>query len=181
MQRDGVTDSDFLDLLEQFRILHRHGVAHGDAHGKNIGFFPKNGSAVALRDRGGFVIVDPTWVVVSPLSDLFEPVPPEDTAVVEALRSATKQGGPTIERPDAYELSKVISDLGDDAAMSAFLTKRSVAPTRSTVARALFYVDEHNKVVRKMGNDRSRLAFALEKVIPKSDDERRKWSFLLAP
>lgn len=163
MKRDGVSMNDFRDILRQFDILHRYGVAHGDAHDGNIGFVD-----------GGFVIVDPTYMEVSPLSELyFGSVAQDGKRVLDALRKATKQGGPMEEPVYRYTLNKRIVDLDTDNKIRAFLSgfrdlSLSGGVRDEDIRNARMYIRAHNDVVRLMmfyeKGDRQRVKSALRDV-----------------
>ncbi len=153
-ERDGIGKAHFAGLLDQLRILHSHGVSHGDLHGNNIGFIDS-----------GFVIGDPTWLTVSPLSVLYEarygPVTPEDQPVLDALRRLTKQGGSGGPREPAYRyvLTEPITELREE--------------------RSLTFIKLHNNVVEQMQKDKAKL---LREFRGLEDDP--EWSFVfegLAP
>jgi hypothetical protein len=130
------------DLLDQLDILHRHGVAHGDLHGGNIG----------LRDTG-FVIGDPTLLQVSPLSELYdEPVDPDAMPILAALRKATKQGRPGPESTHMWVLNKPVSITR--SAVLDFLRGSSVGYSDAAVERAVAFINAHNAVTKTMQLDR---------------------------
>ena len=163
MKRDGVSINDFRDILRQFDILHRYGVAHCDAHDGNIGFVD-----------GGFVIVDPTYMDVSPLSELYYGrVEQDGKRVLDALRKATKQGGPMEEPIYRYTLNRRIEDLDTDDKIRAFLNGfRDLAlsgVSDADIRNARRYIGAHNDVVRSMmlyeKGDRQRVKSALHNVV----------------
>ena len=142
MLEDGVSEQDFRDLLTQLKILHRHGVAHGDAHGRNIG---------RLR-TGGFVIVDPTWLKVSPLSELYdERVEPGAEPVLKALREATKQGSPNLKPIYRYTLDQRISPSNKET--RAFLRGFGIDPSKENIDHFTSFILKHNEVVNAMRYD----------------------------
>ena len=142
MREDGVSERDFRDLLTQFKILHRHGVAHVDAHGRNIG----------RLKTGGFVIVDPTWLKVSPLSELYdERVEPGAEPVLKALREATKQGSPKLKPIYRYTLDQQIGL--SDKETNAFLRGFDIDPSKANIDHFGSFILKHNKVVNAMRYD----------------------------
>ena len=160
MKRDGVTYEYFRDLVRQLRILHRHGVAHGDVHDKNIGLID-----------GGFVLVDPTLLSVSPLSDLYDGHIEQDARpILDALRKATKQGDPKLEPRYRYALDRRIPDLSEDREIAAFLRGFGIKATEASISKARRLVVDHNGVVFDMSdekynlNDRNRMKIALRNV-----------------
>jgi hypothetical protein len=183
-QVDGVKDETFLDLLRQFTILHRHGISHGDAHDRNIGLLKKDG-------KSAFVIADPTWLRVSPLSVLFvDPNAPLAhlaplAPVLSALRRATKQGsewasGRTGHR---YTLDRTIDDLHTDDAIRDFLRESNIDETPANVDQARGLVAEHNRRVEKMRgdhheSDRERLKRSMSGI--QSIKTRAEWTSFFA-
>ncbi len=167
MREDGVSERDFRDLLMQFKILHRHGVAHGDAHGRNIG----------RLKTGGFVIVDPTWLKVSPLSELYDQhVEPEAKPVLDALRKATNQGSPTLE-PTIYRyaLNEEISYKG----ITALLQEFDVAWSTENLRHATLFIVEHNELVRAMRSDKKGDVDRLVTMFKKVEKIGEEWDFIL--
>jgi hypothetical protein len=169
MLEDGVSERDFRDLLTQFKILHRHGVAHCDAHGKNIG---------RLR-TGGFVIVDPTWLKVSPLSELYdERVEPGAEPVLKALREATKQGSQKLRPIYRYTLDQRISL--SDKETTAFLRGFGIDPSKENIDHFTSFIKKHNEVVNAMRYDEtsdvSRLAIQFGSV--KNKFVGTEWDFI---
>jgi hypothetical protein len=73
-------------------------VAHGDLHANNVG----------LLDTG-FVIGDPTWLKVSPLSVLYE-AKPQDRHVLDEMRKVNR-----------YELTKTIDLTGQTGKAREFI------------------------------------------------------------
>jgi hypothetical protein len=149
MKRDGVGKEHFRDLLDQLRILHRHGVAHGDLHAGNIG----------LLDTG-FVIGDPTWLKVSPLSELYdEPVDPDARPILDALRKATKQGrpGPGLASTYRWVLNKPLGIASDRNAVRGFLRQNGVDESDAAVERAVAFIEAHDDVTKQMRLDRAKL------------------------
>ena len=181
MKNDGISKAHFEGLLEQLRILHSHGVAHGDLHCNNIGFVD-----------AGFVIGDPTRLKVSPLSVLYEasygPVDAEDRPVLDALREVTRQGGPkgpngpngpkgptgpigpkgpkgpkgpegprsAKARVCRYVLTATITDMREDVIRS-LLRELDVDEGLDNVARATKFFNRHNLVVEQMQKDKATL------------------------
>lgn len=171
MNEDGVSERDFRDLLMQFKILHRHGVAHGDAHGKNIG----------RLKTGGFVIVDPTWLKVSPLSELYDQhVEPAAKPVLDALRKATKQGSPTLD-PTIYRyaLNDEISSNALSTGISALLRDFDIAWSAENVKHASSFIYKHNKVVRAMWIDEKSDVMRLVKQFQNVEKIGEEWDFIL--
>jgi tRNA A-37 threonylcarbamoyl transferase component Bud32 len=149
MKRDGVGKEHFRDLLDQLGILHRHGVAHGDLHGGNIG----------LLDTG-FVIGDPTLLHVSPLSELYdEPVDPDAKPILDALRKATKQGRPGLGLAPPYRwvLNKPLGLERDGSAVRDLLRGSRVDCSKAAVKRAFAFIDAHDEVTKQMQLDRAKL------------------------
>jgi hypothetical protein len=170
---DKVEKGHFVDILDQFRILHRFGVAHGDAHGGNVGLVVKPEQRrlglVVKPEQRYFVIADPTKARESPFSDLFEMQKLGDgqgdmTAaeyaalrVLYELRAATKQGDSASKSGYKYALNKKITDLGTEEAVLALMDKSNLglSPTERIQAAETIggLVDEHNSVVDLMQRD----------------------------
>jgi hypothetical protein len=161
METDGVSYAHFRDLVNQIRILHRHGVVHGDVKDGNIGLV-----------EGGFVIVDPTLLKVSPLSDLYdEPIEPNERRVLDALRKATKQGTPNLEPTYRYVLSRRIDDLNSDRRIGKFLLGSAIDASDESIKHARSFIEKHNGVALNMRehdlSDLSRMNAALSFVATK--------------
>jgi hypothetical protein len=182
-EKDGVEKKHFLDILDQFRILHRFGVAHGDAHGGNVGLVGR----VGQPEQRDFVIADPTKAIESPLSDLIEIKQIADgrpfmTAALQSLRDATKQGDSTSKAGYKYALNKKITDLDADEALLAFVDnnigKLAEQERREAAGFVGGLVDEHNRVVDLMLSDWETLRTVMQgytqndKEFNFSDDER---------
>jgi hypothetical protein len=147
--------------VKQIRILHRHGVVHGDVKDGNIGLV-----------EGGFVIVDPTLLKVSPLSDLYdEPIEPNERRVLDALRKATKQGTPNLEPTYRYVLSRRIDDLNSDRRIGKFLLGSAIDASDESIKHARSFIEKHNGVALDMRehdlSDLSRMNAALSFVAEK--------------
>lgn len=170
---DKVEKGHFVDILDQFRILHRFGVAHGDAHGGNVGLVVKpeqrRFGLVVKPEQRYFVIADPTKARESPFSDLFEMQKLGDSQgdmtaaeyaalrVLYELRAATKQGDSASKSGYKYALNKKITDLGTEEAVLALMDKSNLglSPTERIQAAETIggLVDEHNSVVDLMQRD----------------------------
>jgi hypothetical protein len=145
MKRDGVGKGHFRDLLDQLGILHRHGVAHCDLHGGNIG----------LLDTG-FVIGDPTLLQVSPLSELYdEPVETDARPILDALRKAMKQGRPGLASTSKWVLNEPLGLAR--SAVRDFLRGSLVDDSDAAVERAVAFIDAHDAVAKEMKLDRAKL------------------------
>lgn len=154
-KRDGISKAHFAGLLDQLRILHSHGVAHGDLHCRNVGFID-----------AGFVIGDPTWLKVSPLSVLYEPAASEDRPVLDALRRVTKQAGPG-------------GPGGPGGPAHMYVLTDTITVTDEREKSAIEFIDRHNKVVEHMRKDREKLLKEFQGL-----ENSPEWSFVfkgLAP
>ena len=129
MNTDRVTEETFHNLVRQLKILHDHGIAHGDAYSENIG----------LLNTGFFVLADPTGLKVSPLSELYdENIEPDAKPILDALRKEYR-----------YKLSKEILDL-TESSITLFLIKFNINPTKVNINYVEKFIFDHNIVVRNM-------------------------------
>jgi len=129
MHTDGVREDDFHNLVQQLKILHDYGIAHGDSKGENIG----------LLNTGYFVLADPTTLKVSPLSELYdEHIEPDAKPVLDALRKEYR-----------YKLSKEILDL-TESSITLFLINFNINPTKVNINYVEKFIFDHNIVVRNM-------------------------------
>lgn len=129
MNTDRVTEESFHNLVQQLKILHDYGIAHGDSKGENIG----------LLNTGYFVLADPTTLKVSPLSELYdENIEPDEKPVLDALRKEYR-----------YKLSKEILDL-TESSIILFLINFNINPTKLNINYVEKFIFDHNIVVRKM-------------------------------
>ena len=183
---DKVERRHFKDILEQFRILHGFGIAHGDAHGGNIGLVVKPerrrlGTVVEPEQRY-FVIADPTKARESPFSDLVEMQKLSDgqadmTAaqyaalrVLYVIRAATKQGNSASKSGYKYALNKKIAGLDTTYEVLAFMDKLNIGSraelslTEREQAASLIggLVDDHNEVVLLMKRDWATLRLVMQ-------------------
>jgi hypothetical protein len=167
------------DLLVQYKILHRFGVAHGDAHAGNSGL------VVGKDNTPRFVIGDPTLASVSPLSTIwdvgakdFETNWPGFESIVTTMRGSVRQGAQTdgvfeyklderilnMDTDDKVEeLLKKLFGVVDgevpqeaiDKAGAAVITgrgkKRKITPNE--IIRARVIIAMHNLVVDEMSGD----------------------------
>jgi hypothetical protein len=155
----------FNGLLDQFAIMHSHGVSHGDAHSGNTGL-------VVTADGPRFVIGDPTNIGISPLSWVSD-VAAEGEAgrVLQILRERARG-----------KLSDRMDDELDHEALLALLRLGGVDPDKEIVVRkvnrrkevvketqtnlrvAYGFLWDHRAVVDEMQNDFSRLMYSMRNV-----------------
>ncbi len=78
------------DLFVQYTILHRFGVAHCDAHTGNSGLVVGAGTELPR-----FVIIDPSFSVISPLSEHWDQIHTVDSVTKD--RNGVRQGPPVMQ------------------------------------------------------------------------------------
>lgn len=177
-------------LLVQYKILHRFGVAHGDAHTGNSGL------VVGEDNTPRFVIIDPTFSVISPLSEHWDQLQTNESLrvwgplmkhILPMMRGVTRQG---MQNGFRFQLNKRIRDLADEHSIKEFLKNlvegnpmktdpRTIDPGKdadgdpypNSIAVIEELVDQHNAVIDKMNEDWTRL---IEHIYPTNMAEGRR-------
>ena len=121
--------------------------------------------------------MDPTWLKVSPLSELYDQnVEPEAKPVLDALRKATKQGSPTLD-PTIYRYA--LDEEISYKEIYALLQDFGVAWSIENDKHANSFIFEHNKVVRAMRSDKKGDVDRLVTMFKNVEKIGEEWDFIL--